>query len=485
MSAQFVVLEAFGAGIVDKLERILRKPSALAGHAAARQSRRPRSTSGPAARLRDACPRDAGLLDGRRTGRPLVLDPSMLVGTHRRPTRPRGRRERRRDVHVGVAHSADVSSCASRGAIWRGTSDRTGAGRAVVPADAGGSTWRAAGRRAARRASRCAEGQHARRLPLLVLGMASSRRRAETCRRSTSCFCSPNMARRRVVAAVSRGVFRARGRRAQPARHAEDDRLRLSRSTCGRAVRALRPRGGEPRRDGGVLQQHGRDGSGTPDVKAQVLVHGAEPASMACIATRCACSCIAVPRLQRVESLRDEGTDARQVERRELQQNVKLGPGGIREIEFIVQPSSCCVAQHATTADAQPARGVVATGRAEACRRRKTVIRPVRGLSFLRRVENAAGTEVRASRRTSRPWTITRARDSTRDGIVRLARTRTLSWSSNRGRVSAHSSAPRRAGRRTRRRRGERRARAPARSRASTTRAGASAGRETGSRRRA
>ena len=38
------------------------------------------------------------------------------------------------------------------------------------------------------------------------------------------------------------------------------------------------------------------------------------------------------------ESLRDmKGMIAREVERRELQDNVKLGPGGIREIEFIVQ----------------------------------------------------------------------------------------------------------------------------------------------------
>ncbi len=38
------------------------------------------------------------------------------------------------------------------------------------------------------------------------------------------------------------------------------------------------------------------------------------------------------------ESLREmKGMIAREVERRELQDNVKLGPGGIREIEFIVQ----------------------------------------------------------------------------------------------------------------------------------------------------
>ena len=38
------------------------------------------------------------------------------------------------------------------------------------------------------------------------------------------------------------------------------------------------------------------------------------------------------------ESLRDmKAMIAREVERRELQDNVKLGPGGIREIEFIVQ----------------------------------------------------------------------------------------------------------------------------------------------------
>ena len=38
------------------------------------------------------------------------------------------------------------------------------------------------------------------------------------------------------------------------------------------------------------------------------------------------------------ESLREmKAMIAREVERRELQDNVKLGPGGIREIEFIVQ----------------------------------------------------------------------------------------------------------------------------------------------------
>ena len=38
------------------------------------------------------------------------------------------------------------------------------------------------------------------------------------------------------------------------------------------------------------------------------------------------------------ESLREmKAMIAREVERRELQDNIKLGPGGIREIEFIVQ----------------------------------------------------------------------------------------------------------------------------------------------------
>ena len=86
------------------------------------------------------------------------------------------------------------------------------------------------------------------------------------------------------------------------------------------------------------LQQHGRDWERYAYVKARP-VHGAEPGfgDLYRDALR--------PFVYRryldfgvFESLRAmKELIAREVERRELQQNVKLGPGGIREIEFIVQ----------------------------------------------------------------------------------------------------------------------------------------------------
>jgi glutamate-ammonia-ligase adenylyltransferase len=86
------------------------------------------------------------------------------------------------------------------------------------------------------------------------------------------------------------------------------------------------------------LQQHGRDWERYAYVKARP-VHGAEQgfAELYRNALR--------PFVYRryldfgvFESLRAmKELIAREVERRELQQNVKLGPGGIREIEFIVQ----------------------------------------------------------------------------------------------------------------------------------------------------
>jgi glutamate-ammonia-ligase adenylyltransferase len=86
------------------------------------------------------------------------------------------------------------------------------------------------------------------------------------------------------------------------------------------------------------LQQHGRDWERYAYVKARP-VYGAEPgfAQLQRDALR--------PFVYRryldfgvFESLRGmKDLIAREVERRELQQNVKLGPGGIREIEFIVQ----------------------------------------------------------------------------------------------------------------------------------------------------
>ena len=86
------------------------------------------------------------------------------------------------------------------------------------------------------------------------------------------------------------------------------------------------------------LQQHGRDWERYAYVKARP-VYGAEPGfnDLYRDALR--------PFVYRryldfgvFESLRTmKELIAREVERRELQQNVKLGPGGIREIEFIVQ----------------------------------------------------------------------------------------------------------------------------------------------------
>jgi glutamate-ammonia-ligase adenylyltransferase len=85
------------------------------------------------------------------------------------------------------------------------------------------------------------------------------------------------------------------------------------------------------------LQQHGRDWERYAYVKARPLTAIDEYASLYDDVVR--------PFVYRryldfgvFESLRDmKAMIAREVERRELQDNVKLGPGGIREIEFIVQ----------------------------------------------------------------------------------------------------------------------------------------------------
>jgi glutamate-ammonia-ligase adenylyltransferase len=86
------------------------------------------------------------------------------------------------------------------------------------------------------------------------------------------------------------------------------------------------------------LQQHGRDWERYAYVKARP-VHGAEPGYADLYRN------VLRPFVYRryldfsvFESLRGmKEMIAREVERRELQQNVKLGPGGIREIEFVVQ----------------------------------------------------------------------------------------------------------------------------------------------------
>ena len=86
------------------------------------------------------------------------------------------------------------------------------------------------------------------------------------------------------------------------------------------------------------LQQHGRDWERYAYVKARP-VHGAEPGFSGLYRN------VLRPFVYRryldfgvFESLRTmKELIAREVERRELRQNIKLGPGGIREIEFIVQ----------------------------------------------------------------------------------------------------------------------------------------------------
>ena len=87
----------------------------------------------------------------------------------------------------------------------------------------------------------------------------------------------------------------------------------------------------------GYLQQHGRDWERYAWVKARAITGGARYRALYDDVVR--------PFVYRryldfgvYESLRDmKAMIAREVERRELRDNVKLGPGGIREIEFIVQ----------------------------------------------------------------------------------------------------------------------------------------------------
>jgi glutamate-ammonia-ligase adenylyltransferase len=87
----------------------------------------------------------------------------------------------------------------------------------------------------------------------------------------------------------------------------------------------------------GYLQQHGRDWERYAWVKARAVTNAARYRALYDDVLR--------PFVYRryldfgvYESLREmKGMIAREVERRELQDNIKLGPGGIREIEFIVQ----------------------------------------------------------------------------------------------------------------------------------------------------
>ena len=120
------------------------------------------------------------------------------------------------------------------------------------------------------------------------------------------------------------------------------------------------------------LQEHGRDWERYAYVKARP-VFGAEPGFDELYRD------VLRPFVYRryldfgvFESLRAmKELIAREVERRELQQNVKLGPGGIREIEFIVQAFQLLRGGSTPRLQTrQPARGAAAAGRAEAAERR-------------------------------------------------------------------------------------------------------------------
>ena len=89
------------------------------------------------------------------------------------------------------------------------------------------------------------------------------------------------------------------------------------------------------------------------------------------------------------ESLRDmKAMIAREVERRELSDNVKLGPGGIREIEFIVQSQQ--LIRGGTEPALQTASLLAALPRLAGAKLlpAQTVSELQQAYAFLRRVEN-------------------------------------------------------------------------------------------------
>ena len=113
------------------------------------------------------------------------------------------------------------------------------------------------------------------------------------------------------------------------------------------------------------------------------------------------------------ESLRDmKAMIAREVERRELQDNVKLGPGGIREIEFIVQalPADAW-RQRPAPAEPRAAHGVAAArgAAAVAARSRRGA---GRGVSIPARASRIGCSNGTTSRRTSCRKTTRRGRGS-------------------------------------------------------------------------
>jgi glutamate-ammonia-ligase adenylyltransferase len=136
------------------------------------------------------------------------------------------------------------------------------------------------------------------------------------------------------------------------------------------------------------LQQHGRDWERYAYVKARAITAEAHFDSLYKSALR--------PFVYRryldfgvFESLRDmKALIAREVERRELQENVKLGPGGIREIEFIVQAFQLIRGGNDPRLQSRELRTVLPLLIGERLLKRETVEELGRAYEFLRRVEN-------------------------------------------------------------------------------------------------
>ncbi|HEY8265222.1 MAG TPA: bifunctional [glutamate--ammonia ligase]-adenylyl-L-tyrosine phosphorylase/[glutamate--ammonia-ligase] adenylyltransferase [Steroidobacteraceae bacterium] len=136
------------------------------------------------------------------------------------------------------------------------------------------------------------------------------------------------------------------------------------------------------------LQQHGRDWERYAWVKARAITGAARYRALFDEAVR--------PFVYRryldfgvYESLRDmKAMIAREVERRELSDNVKLGPGGIREIEFIVQSQQ--LIRGGTEPALQTASLLAALPRLAGAKLlpAQTVSELQQAYTFLRRVEN-------------------------------------------------------------------------------------------------
>ncbi len=326
----------------------------------------------------------------------------------RRPARRRAAATTRRSCRR-CASSAAGSSCASRGATLRGRADRTGAARSCHCLPMPASAWPVATRpRCSARVTACRTTRDGARAAAARARHGQARRwRAELLVRHR-----PRLSVRRTRRDGRPATARAR---------------RVSSSASAKRVAQLL---GTPTDDGFVyrvdlrlrpfgdsgpvaisfdaiedyLQQHGRDWERYAYVKARP-VYGAEPGFDDLYRN------VLRPFVYRryldfsvFESLRGmKELIAREVERRELQQNVKLGPGGIREIEFIVQAFQLLRGGSTQrAADAQPARGAAAAGRAEAAAGRDRR-RTAGGLSLpAARREPPAGVERRADARAAR-----------------------------------------------------------------------------------